>query len=292
MIPMANLHSKHSQWKKALLVYYDIEFSGNIRSEFGKDCSIFEIALCCKKEEFFCAINPYLTKTNVQPTVHPKYKMLSKEEYSKNTDAKSFHIAIYRVKKFLDRLLKKHRKTWVCMISHNGFRSDKVVIEHEMAYHKLTHLPVYFFDSLLYLREVCPGLKSYSLENLYKHIFKKDHNAHNAKADAKALVDIFKHIGQPLHGVLYTMNTIPWRNSIGIGFQIEQRLLSLGICDIVHLYKITNGDLLKTRQLLSASLKYSFSEKLLENIYYWYKLAEVIVNRELLLSDFPPLSSQ
>ena len=92
MIPVANLHSKHSQWKKALLVYYDIEFSGNIRSEFGKDCSIFEIALSCKREEFFCVINPYLTKTNVQPTVHPKYKMLSKEEYSKNTDARSENI--------------------------------------------------------------------------------------------------------------------------------------------------------------------------------------------------------
>ena len=290
MISTANLHSKNSQWKKALLVYYDIEFSGNIRSEFGKDCSIFEIALSVKKEGFFCVVNPYLTKANVQPTVHPKYKMLSKEEYSKDTNAKPFHVAIQCVRKFIDRQLKKHKKKWVCMISHNGFRSDKVVLEHEIAYHKLCPLPYFFFDSLLYLREVCPGLTSYSLENLYSYIFKKDHHAHNAKADTKALVDIFKHIGQPLHGVLYSMNTIPWRNCVGIGFQIEQRLLCLGICDIVHLYKITNGDLLKTKELLSTSLKYSFSEKLLENIYYWYKLATVIVNRELLLSDLPPNS--
>ena len=292
MIPTVNLHSRDSQWKTALLVYYDIEFSGNIRSEFGIDCSIFEIALCCKKEELFCMINPHLSKTNVHPTVDPKYKMLSKEEYSRQTIAVPFEVAYYLVTKFVNRLLKKHKKKWVCMISHNGFRSDKVVLEHEVAYHKLPPLPYFFFDSLLYLREVQPGLESYSRENLYKHLFKVDHDAHNARADTNALVKIFRHINQPLHGVLYAMNTIPWRNSRGIGFHIEQSLLFAGIYDIVQLYRGTGGDLDKTREILSTLIQPCFSEKLLENIYYWYKLAEIIVNRELLLNDFPPLPTQ
>lgn len=291
MIPTANLNNKAKHWKKALVVFFDIEFSGNIRSEFGKDCSIFEIALSCKKEELFCMINPYLTKKNVQPTVHPKYKMVSKEEYS-NTNAKPFPVVVKKVENFVKRLLKKHKKEWVCFISHNGFRSDKVVLEHEMHYHNLPPLPFFFFDSLLYLREVCPGLDSYSLENLYQHMFKTKYEGHNAKTDTKALVKVFNQIGKPLHGVLYTMGTIPWRNSRGIGFQLEQVLLYNGITDIVHLYKLSNGDLERTKHILKDILMYSFSDKLLENIYYWYKLAEVTVNRQLLQSHFPPLPSK
>ena len=290
MIAPISLHNKDCRWRTALLVYYDLEYSGNICSEFGKDCSIWEMAFICKREQLFCMVNPYLSKDSVQPPVDDKYMMPTREEYEKNVEAVPFEEAYNRLVAFVSRLLNKYKKKWVCLISHNGNRSDKIVFENELVYHQLPTLPFFFFDSLLYIREVFPGLESYSLENLYMKLFDKKHEGHNAKTDTRALVKIFRKLCKPLHGVLYPMHTIPWRNIRGIGYHTEQSLLNLGVNDIVHLFALSKGDADTTKALLNTYI----SERVLQNIFYWYKLAECIYDRpciSIAIPQFPTVKA-
>lgn len=270
-----NLSSNDHRWKSALLVYFDYEFSGNIRHNFGSKCSIHQIAARSKNEKFFCRVNPYLSKDQVEPPVDTKYYMPSKAEFEE-LEAVDFEEAYYKFLSFILRLLLKRKKKWVCLISHNGFRSDKVVLEHEIHSHQLPMYPFFFMDSLLYLREVYPGLPSYSLENVYKSLFHESYEAHNAEADAEALYRIIRKINRPLHGVLYPSLMIPWRNVAGIGYHSEQSLLYQGIPDLVSLYEMTKGDKQSTNEYLLWAGVIS-NEKLLENILHWYKLAEMVL---------------
>jgi DNA polymerase III epsilon subunit-like protein len=191
-------------------------------------------------------------------------------------EALSFPEAYYKFLDFILHLLEKRKKKWVCLISHNGFRSDKIVLEHELHYHRLPMYPFFFLDSLLYIREVYPGLQSYSLENVYKNIFNETYNAHNAETDTNALYAIIRKINKPLHGVLYPMLTIPLRNVTGIGYNSEQSLLYKGVLDISSLYFLTGGDKQKTNEYLLWSGVIT-NDKLLESILHWYKLTEMLV---------------
>lgn len=273
-----NLNNDNPLWKSALIVYYDLEFSGNIRLEFGKKCSIHQIAAQTRKDHFYCQINPYLTKETVEPPVDPKYHMPSEEEFL-TMSAYSFPDAYNSFVAFLYRLLLKRNKTWVCLVSHNGFRGDKIVLEHEIQSHGLPTLPFFFFDSLLYLREVSPGMPSYSLPNVYQDVFGVAYNAHTACADTQALMRIIKHINQPLHGVLYSMHTIPWRNVGGIGYHTEQTFLNHGLFDLTALYSLCCGTEEKTRDYLH-SQGIVLTEKTLANIFHWYKLADTVIQRQ------------
>lgn len=272
-----NLHNKNPVWKSALIVYYDLEFSGNIRLDFGRHCSVHEIAAQSKNEKFFCRVNPYLTKETVEAPVDPKYHMPSKEELNEMRAPPLPH-AIHMFVSFVLQLLQKRKKKWVCLVSHNGFRGDKIVLEHEIALHSLPTLPFFFFDSLLYLREVRPGLSSYSLPNIYKELFGTVYEAHSAFTDTEALQKIVKEVKQPLHGVLYPMHSIPWRNVHGIGYHTEQSFLHHGLPDLVALFVACNGDegltkhFLYTRGIL-------LTEKTLSNIFHWYKLAPTVLAR-------------
>lgn len=273
-----NLNNKSLQWKSALIVFYDLEFSGNIRNNFGENCSIHEIAAQSKSERFYCKINPYLTKHVVEPPVDTKYHMPSKEEFQR-IHALPFPIAYQNFVAFIFQLLQKRRKKWVCLISHNGFRSDKIVLEHEVAYHNLPQMPFFYFDSLLYLREVQPGLSSYSLQNIYKEIFGTAYEAHNAFVDTKALLSIFKKIKTPLHGVVYPTNTIPWRNVVGIGYHTEQSFLQCGFVDLTALFRASAGNENITRQILY-DRGIVLTENTLKNIFHWYKLAYIVIQRQ------------
>ena len=272
-----NLDNKSPLWKSALIVYYDLEFSGNIRLDFGKHCSVHEIAAQCKNDRFFCHVNPYLTKNTVEPPVDPKYHMPSKKELE-SMNALSFPAAYERLLSFVYGLMQKRKKQWVCMISHNGFRGDKIVLEHEITFHRLPPAPFFFFDSLLYLREVHSGLESYSLQNIYKELFHTNYEAHSAFTDTTALFKIVKAIRRPLHGVLYAMHTIPWRNVHGIGYHTEQSFLSFGLPDLTALFIACSGDEQLTRHFLHMR-GIALTEKTLGNIFHWYKLATTVIER-------------
>ena len=125
-----NLSNESELWKSALIVYYDLEFSGNIRLDFGKQCSIHEIAAQSKNDRFFCRVNPYATKEVVEPPVDPKYHMPSQQELEQ-MQALTFPTAYDQFVSFIYRLLLKRKKKWVCLVSHNGFRGDKIFIMNE-----------------------------------------------------------------------------------------------------------------------------------------------------------------
>ena len=275
---LMNLDNKSPLWKTALIVYYDLEFSGNIRLDFGQHCSIHEIAANCKREKFFCRVNPYLTKERVEPPVDPKYHMPSKQELGEMR-APSFPAAYDLFMNFIYSLLMKQKKKWVCLISHNGFRGDKIVLENEISYHGLPPMPFFFFDSLLYLREVQPGMPSYSLPNIYNELFGTAYAAHSAFTDTEALQKIIKKTKHPLHGVLYPMHTIPWRNVVGIGYHTEQSFLQHGIVDLTALYVACSGN-----EQITMSFLYSrgitLTDKTLGNIFHWYKLAPTVIRRQ------------
>tara|TARA_Y100000817_G_scaffold311473_1_gene303676 strand:- start:136 stop:1134 length:999 start_codon:yes stop_codon:yes gene_type:complete len=267
--------STDARWKSALIVYYDLEYSGNIRHNFGKGCSIHQIAAESKRDKFFVRINPYLCKEVVEPPVDPKYHMPSKEGFH-GLGASDFPTAFNALVGFVFALLKKRKKQWVCMVSHNGFRGDKIVLEHELHYHRLPLPPFLFLDSLLYLREVYPGLSSYSLTNLYEVLFEDKFEAHDAQTDTHALTSIVQKLKKPLHGVLYPLLTVPWRNVSGIGYHTEQTFITKGFGDLCVLYHLSEGDEAKTIEMLRA-YQIQLTDKVLANIFQWYKLTEQII---------------
>ena len=284
-----NLQNTSPLWKSALIVYYDLEFSGNIRLDFGRHCSIHEIAAQTKQDRFFCRVNPYLTKEKVEAPVDPKYHMPSRQELEE-MKALPFPKAYDLFVSFLYNLLAKRKKKWVCLVSHNGFRGDKMVLEHETAYHGLPAMPFFFLDSLLYIREVKPGLPSYSLQNIYKELFNTAYEAHSAYTDTEALQKIIKKTERPFHGVLYCMHTIPWRNVVGIGYHTEQSFLQHGLADLTALFVACSGNEELTKRFLHTR-GIALTEKTLGNIFHWYKLAPTAIERQkqhALPTDFTP----
>ena len=264
------------KWKTCLIVYYDLEFSGDIRTDFGLGCSIHQIAAKTKRNQFFCNVNPYLTKNNVARPIDAKYPMMSKEAFFKS-NAVSFPEAYSRFVNFLYKLLLKRNKKWVLLVSHNGFRSDKIVLEHEIAYHHLRKPPVMFFDSLLFIRDTFAGLESYSLENLYQTMFDEAlPQAHNAAADTCALEKVVRAMKRPLHGTAYPFYSLPWRNVAGIGFVGEQLLLNSGIPDVTFLYNLTIGDAAATVRILNRCGVKNY-DAMLQNLLEWYKLCHRLV---------------
>lgn len=104
------------------------------------------------------------------------------------------------------------------LISHNNFKSDKPLIEIEMKRRQL-QMPIqwYFFDSLLYCRQVIPKQPSYTLSDLYLNITGKAiANNHSALPDAIALVEILYYTGlNKIAGPIYlghctSLQVIKW----------------------------------------------------------------------------------
>ena len=127
-----------------------------------------------------------------------------------------------------------------------------------------------------------------SLENIYCSIFNEKYEAHNARTDTTALLKIMKSINKPLHGVLYPMLSIPWRNVSGIGYHSEQSLLAAGIYDITSLFIVTQGHFHRTKCVLLES-GILLTPKLMENIFHWYKLANTLLQyrNEILRNSYP-----
>lgn len=74
--------------------------------------------------------------------------------------------------------------------AHNGKAFDEKVLRGHQN-HDFQHIT--FVDSLYILRELIPGLKSYSQPLVYEHLFNKSYFAHHAMEDATALLKIMNH---------------------------------------------------------------------------------------------------
>jgi len=228
-------------WKKCIPVIIDLEYTGDVYNP--KNCAIWEIAAKYNDKVFHVLINPYLTRAIVPAAVHEKYKMPTKTEFQ-TANAVSFNVGIQLFCIFLRGLLKSEDQK-ILLLSHNSFRSDKVVLEHELIRHRmhrhLLQLPLFFFDTLHFVRAILPKQKSYSLNSLYQYFFhKKIKNAHAAESDVIALEEVLNQINKAYEGVVMMLFLTPFSNINGIGLQTEKKMMKAGYSCLEHFYSV-NG---------------------------------------------------
>ena len=248
------LDKTNTLWNKVIPVLYDLEYSGDVQQGYGKNCAIWEIAAKCGNKTFHVLINPYKTRNYVPPAIHERYKMPTEEEFIK-LNAVSFPEGIHLFDIFLQRLLVAEDQH-ILLTSHNAFRGDKMVLEHEIIRHRvhmhLLRLPIFFFDTLHFVRVVLPKQKSYSLGNLYLTLTGQPfEGAHAAANDVLALEIILKKLDKPFEGVLTMLFLTPFSNINGIGLQTEKKMLKSGYTCLEHFFCI-NG--LHIKNILNALL--------------------------------------
>lgn len=136
------------------------------------------------------------------------------------------------------------------LISHNNFKSDKLMLEIECKRRNLL-LPYnwYFFDSLLFCRKAIPKQNSYTLKDLYKKFKGVDiPNNHTALPDAVALVELLNIIGfHNISGPIYPSHCTSLQIVKWLGPACEKMLFSKGInsleqliANIISKYSIRN----------------------------------------------------
>jgi hypothetical protein len=234
------LDESNEYWDgKTVKVIYDLEYSGNLKNALGKECAIWEIAAVSGTHHFHVLINPYLTRKVVPLPVHERYAMPTKEEFQKQ-GALSFVEGMKLFIVFLQSLLKKDDQKLILM-SHNGFRGDKIVLENEIIRHHLQQdvmmLPIFFFDTLYYVRNCLPKFESYSISNLYQQLFQKEiENLHTAETDVNALREILEYINKPIVGAVFMFFLTPFSNVRGIGLALEKRFFVAGFTSLEHFY--------------------------------------------------------
>ncbi len=232
---MFRIESPFSYTKK---IIYDLEFSGDLRDLNGINCCIWQIALkdFDTGEKFCTLINPYKRLKRVPKPVDIRYQMPTKEVFFKK-NAPDIIDAMHQVKLFFLQCLKRQGN--ICLMSHNGFRSDKIVFENALVRYDICSIfhdiPLFFFDTLYYFRMVYPGLTSYSLANLYMEKFDKEiKDAHDATVDVDKLDDLLKKDGKQIYGTMYMLFTTPFTNISGIGSYTEQCLARYGFSSVEH----------------------------------------------------------
>ena len=119
-------------------------------------------------------------------------------------------------------------------------------------YSKPLDWPIFFFDTLHFIRVVLPKQKSYSLGNLYLALTGKTfEGAHAAENDVVALETILNTLNKPFEGVLTMLFLTPFSNINGIGLQTEKKMLKSGYTCLEHFFCI-NG--LHIKNILNALL--------------------------------------
>lgn len=206
-------------------VYTDYEFVGDIKKG-ASDCSIWHIGAVKRDgSQFEIYINVSTNKKTHEGCVEVT------EEYLRKHNAVSFKEAF---KAFVH---------WVgpqaVIISHNCFKSDKLVIEHECAKHDV-YLPCwYFYDSLLFLRSKIQCI-SYRLPDIYFHVLgKKFEETHTALKDAIGLKEILD-VVPPTGLYMYPKYLTPLQNIKWVGLACEESFVHNSVRsveDLVLKYK-------------------------------------------------------
>lgn len=120
------------------------------------------------------------------------------------------------------------------IISHNCFKSDKLVLEAECKRHNIEMPCWYFYDSLLYLRTKIQ-CNSYRLADVYKHVVGEDFDeTHMALNDAKGLWEVLKRI-PPDSLFMYPKYLTPLQNIKWVGSACETRFIERGVRSIEDL---------------------------------------------------------
>lgn len=145
------------------------------------------IATLLKRSDVAMSYNKHVRNGMMQSLArHEDDEIKAKNDIRKDED--SFNQLFYSPKEAIRGMLNKAEgiDIWV---AHNGKAFDEKVLKgHD---HDFDH--VIFIDSLHLLRQLKPGLVSYSQPLLYQHLFNKKYFAHHALEDAVALHKIMDH---------------------------------------------------------------------------------------------------
>lgn len=201
-------------------VYTDYEFVGNIQ-DGPQACEIWHIgAVKPNGETFEVYIN-----VDTNHDTHPGCVDVTKE-YLAEHNAEDFSSAF---QKFVN---------WVgpqaVIISHNSFRSDKPVLEHECVKHNVQMPCWYFYDSLLFLRSQLTCI-SYRLPDVYLSVTGKIFNStHTALKDAIGLKEILDHV-PPTGLYMYPKFLVPLQNVKWVGAACEEAFVNAGVRSVEDL---------------------------------------------------------
>lgn len=163
---------------------FDLEYIG-YTTELEK-CYIWEIGIVhLATQETF--------SVTIDPGIRPLPKPFSKEfcEVTPKLLQSKLAVSFKRAWELLMNWVSRFHVP-ALWISHNCFKSDKIVLEAEIKRHNLK-MPLnwYFFDSLIFCRFIRPKLESYTLSDLYNYVcYQPMQNAHSALDDAISLMQV------------------------------------------------------------------------------------------------------
>jgi DNA polymerase III alpha subunit (gram-positive type) len=211
---------------------YDLEFIGDVSNP--RTCRIWDVAVLCvsTRETFRAVIDPDPHIMYFPPPPVPECMHLTRDFLYKHR-AKIFgHVFVKLVKWVYNRT--PHVPIF---ISHNNFRSDKIILETEaMRYNMVLPNTWRFFDSLLFIRDKLPNMREYNMSYLVKHILHTEpKNMHRAMTDTiylykimRALTNNFKQIsGETIAPYKTSLRTVK-----GIGRAVQQHFFNAGIYDL------------------------------------------------------------
>ena len=191
-------------------VYTDYEFVGDIK-EGPSDCSIWHIGAVKRDgSQFEVYINVETNKKTHEGCVNVT------EEYLRQHNAMPFREAFEQFVRWIG--------PQAVIISHNCFKSDKLVLEHECKKFGV-HLPCwYFYDSLLFLRSKIQCI-SYRLPDVYQQVVGKEFKeTHTALKDALGLKEILD-ILPPTGLYMYPKYLTPLQNIKWVGLACEEAFI-------------------------------------------------------------------
>ena len=214
-------------------VFVDFEFVGDLKTGI-EDCFIWNIGAVKPDGTTFEIVTYVPTdKKTHEGCVHVT------EAFLKRHNAVPFDIGF------------RHFVNWVgpqaVIISHNNFKSDKLVLENECRRHQVQMPNWFFYDSLLFLRSKMT-LPSYRLPDIYHHVLGQPFNeTHTALADAVGLWQILQKV--PPQGLyMYPRYVTPLQNIRWVGTSCEQTFISSGVRSVEQLILLfvqrvpTSGD--------------------------------------------------
>ena len=221
------------------LFIFDLEFIGDVRSL--KTCRIWEIAVFSlrTKQWFTAIVDPDPGVQEFPPPPIPEIPVLTRAFLDEN-NARTWQMICPE----LEQWIAVNSANMVpVFISHNTFRADKPILELEFK-RALRIMPLnwYFFDSLHFSRRMLKKSNGdFSLSGLHLQLFDKPiQNAHRAKADVVACMNIVAHITNEfqLVGPMYPSYCTALRTIRWIGQKAETILYNGNVRSVEQLYTI------------------------------------------------------
>lgn len=192
---------------------YDLEYVG-VPNDLN-NCYIWDIGVIhlLSGKEFSVTVDPGIRP--LPPPMSSEFANVT-EEFLQKRNVQMFSNGWSRFIQFIKSFENNNSK--ILLISHNNFKSDKLMLEIESRRRSLI-LPYdwYFLDSLLYCRKAIPKQPSYTLHDLYISMMGKTiHDNHSALPDARALREILYRTNiNIIHGSIYpsfctSLQVIKW----------------------------------------------------------------------------------